>query len=537
MALWFAALFGIGSFVLPAQLFGAISGQETLGVTAKIVIALVAAIIGALLGVLIARKIAASQATAPVRKRAPNLRPEDAHPDAPARRPISALEELGEEKLAESVPEENAEEEEEAATPRRRRSLSVTEESGRSEYLDFVPLPGQERDKERAAFPGNDSADVLDFSDHPDMLPAEEPEDSVAEIAEPQAFSAPVELEEPLDLIAQEEEEIDALEQPADESAQEIDGNPAPAEEAIKLPVGDRPVEELGMVELVERLALSIKQRGEAPIAARAAISESFFAAPAVEADTLKVTENLESAGQEPTEFGVMPSALQSLMIDEQDDDEDDDEPFPALDLTKSLRPFSAPIEDIAAENTAKDVGEYLEETTEDYSDDQFTVLPKPVELGTEAEAIEEEWVTETEDAEGDFACDAAEDTAKNDDEDSEEGSYTSLLAMKSPFLPGQEPVRIEEEDEDEGEIQPMVVFPNADILHGQASSFGSDASEDEASPELSTFGAPDTIRPFDAPGAAFSAASPAPQKADPVETEKALRDALSTLRRMSGAA
>lgn len=552
VALWFAALFGIGSFVLPAQLFGAVTGQEALGVTLKIVIALVAAIIGAALGLWIASKIKASQMEAPVRKCAPTLRASDTHPDAPARRPISAMEELGEEKLAESVPEDDSEE---AIPHRRRRPLSVTGESGRSEYLDFVPPPGLEHDKARAAFPAEDSADVVDFSDHPDMLPAEKPLSEVAkeevpapveaeqaaEFVEALPFAAPVEDDEPLELVTEEYQEpemsevLDLVEPTfveAKTAEEPEDVTEAQNAEASSIPLANRPVEELGIVELVERLAITIKQRKESPISAHAAFSESFFTNPAAQPQTFEAAKFNEGQPDEPQELRPMPSALQSLMLDEHDDDEDDDDDMlPALDLKTALRRFGAPSQD---QESAKEKPPV--EATEDAEGGHAADLAEPTQFV--AEAPEE--VAKFDKPVAAQLDDAEEFAAEDEDQDqegSEDGGYTSLLAMKSPFLPGQEPVRIEEDNEIGDEIQPMVVFPNADIVLGQPSAFGSDESEEEAAPEPANFGAPSAARPFDAPFSNAPAAAPAPHKADPAETEKALRDALSTLRRMSGAA
>ena len=114
VALWFGALFGLGSLaVRPALLEGLVlkfhldlilpAAAPPLGITARILIALVLAAIGAVAGILLTRRLtrpapveherkrgAKDLAAAPVR-----VRSRDAHPDAPARRPISAHEELG----------------------------------------------------------------------------------------------------------------------------------------------------------------------------------------------------------------------------------------------------------------------------------------------------------------------------------------------------------------------------------------------------------------------------------------------------------
>ncbi|GAA4048456.1 hypothetical protein [Parerythrobacter jejuensis] len=162
VALWFAALFGIGSMVLPTILIEKIvvalglpaiisSAAPPIGFTARLLIALVAAVIGGAGGMFIARKIVTSQADETPRKRTPSRNAADKHPDAPAKKPIFATRELGEEGLGPVEDEWDAGSDtiddassEQGNIPGRRRALSVTEEAGRSEYLEAVPVPGEE---------------------------------------------------------------------------------------------------------------------------------------------------------------------------------------------------------------------------------------------------------------------------------------------------------------------------------------------------------------------------------------------------------
>lgn len=108
VALWFAALLGIGSVVLPIELFERVSvasgladvfqaARPPLGATARIIVALVAAAIGALAGIAIARRIAGANAPKAATRHAAVLDPAS-EPAAgePAKRPIWAHEELGE---------------------------------------------------------------------------------------------------------------------------------------------------------------------------------------------------------------------------------------------------------------------------------------------------------------------------------------------------------------------------------------------------------------------------------------------------------
>ena len=188
VALWFAALFGIGSLVLPIGLFeGAVTATGVdaavpaaappLGFTARAAIAILAGLVGLAAGLVLARKVAAAQSGSKERSRDLKLNDEDRHPDAPAKRPISARKELGSEGLGPvedpwKFEDEWAEDEDnddggfdasdfesddfddpengEGDRPQvkgqvanRRRSLSVTDDSGRSDFLNDAPLPGR----------------------------------------------------------------------------------------------------------------------------------------------------------------------------------------------------------------------------------------------------------------------------------------------------------------------------------------------------------------------------------------------------------
>ena len=111
---------------------------------------------------------------------------------------------------------------------------------------------------------------------------------------------------------------------------------------------------------------------------------------------------------------------------------------------------------------------------------------------------------------------------------------------MKSPFGLPREPVRIEDDSdsEDDGAIEPVVVFPGQSIRKASPAADGPsrDAGASMAG-GFRLFDAPlDRVqqaaaaagRPFAAPGSQ--------QAADPGETERALREALDKLQRMSGA-
>ena len=130
VAIWFSALFGLGSLAIRPSLLESIvmslqldavfaSLAPPLGTTARIVLALIMATIGGYLGIKLARRIAnpASINSAPA---APRRKFGDFLPD---------LSKLGFGKA------------QEAPSPRRR-SLALKEETRRSDYVDHAPVPG-----------------------------------------------------------------------------------------------------------------------------------------------------------------------------------------------------------------------------------------------------------------------------------------------------------------------------------------------------------------------------------------------------------
>jgi hypothetical protein len=257
----------------------------------------------------------------------------------------------------------------------------------------------------------------------------------------------------------------------------------------------DRPVEELGLVQLAARLGASIERR-RAWLAERQNAVHRHPVAPFADAEDFEAAGAEDaaraiadffgpaSAGQreageaataghavvepevpppfaEPTGASV-PSALRDLPL-EQEDDVDE------ADLSAS---FSLPLS-----------GKFAE----------------PSELSGEGE------------------------DAEYDEVESDEGEYSSLLAMKNPFLREQEFVRVEEPEDESGLVEPTVTFPSstATAIRG-ADSVGRAA------------------RPFDPPkkpGESALSQAPAAAPRDPDDVERSLRDALATLQRMSGAA
>ena len=158
VALWFGALFGLGSLAVRPSLLENLVLQShidlvipaaapPLGITARILLALVMAALGAVLGILLSRRLTRPSTEVHERKRGtkdlaaqmPRVRSRDVHLDAPARRPISAYEELGGEAglASEQAPASGP-----GMLATRRRSLAMIEEEPEFVPHELAPLPG-----------------------------------------------------------------------------------------------------------------------------------------------------------------------------------------------------------------------------------------------------------------------------------------------------------------------------------------------------------------------------------------------------------
>jgi hypothetical protein len=259
-------------------------------------------------------------------------------------------------------------------------------------------------------------------------------------------------------------------------------------------------LEQLGMVELAERLGRSMLRRKRDQVAQPSAVAGPKAApcptAPSVEFVPVSPSPAKQTGGgqfpadlprafdQPPTNFAppppVIPAALRPLALEEFAEAEDEDE-FAAS--------FSMPLAGSA--HAAPD----------------FSLPATPIdETGEDESELEAE-------------------------EDSAATGYSSLLAMKNPFRGPAEFVRVELPEPEAGAIEPAVVFPghSAPQPNGAASAPQQFAAQPAASGSAS--------RQFDAPGEAAEQAARRKSQADPNETERALRSALATLQRMSGAA
>ena len=197
VAIWFAALLGVGSLIVPVVLLERAStatglasilpqAAPPLGFTARALIAGVGTVGGALLGLLLARLL--------VRDRQPNPA------RVASRRPLSPADDLAE--------LDNLDDFDETAPPAtvggRRRALAIAEEEGPSDFLAVAPLPGVNAPEEAIEFHPED----------PEPEPVEEAAPEAPQIfqpIEPDDAEQPFELEPSAELTdEQEAEEHDA---------------------------------------------------------------------------------------------------------------------------------------------------------------------------------------------------------------------------------------------------------------------------------------------------------------------------------------
>ena len=458
VAVWFAALLAIGSLVLPLAMFESLAissgladsfaaAQPPLATGARIAVAIVAAMLGALLGVFVARKVAAATARGPLARSAGASR-------FSPKRPISAHDELDEEgidalEIAIDTPDESF-----AA---RRRALAATNENAHSEVFDIAPLPGK----------------PVDLAEEPlDLMRFEQAGTEDAETT----FQAEVPAFVP-----------DLSETPArdDEPVRQEQGESCASGRPVASPVADRPLGELGMVELVERFAIALQR-------------------------------HRERAGETPAAGPAVREAPQAFSRAQVEADPAQRQAPPHHALPASLRPFAFDEEPGADDGESGDARGYDFAATPSFNHDALPAGP--------------EWGDVPGEAEGENAFeDQFDETA--------EAEYTSLLSMKSSPGQSREPVRIDQlEEADDGESGPVVVFP------GQTSRRPEPAFAGDAAP---VFDEDDSVRAFDAPlaraaqaaaGATY-ASTAGRRPASPANAEQALREALERLQRMSGAA
>ncbi len=593
VALWFAALIGIGSLVLPQALYdqaGAMMGLGTLGVSARIGVALIAGFAGGALGMFVARKASATHtAGQPAQTR-------QAPPPKSSIRPISAMEELGSDRLDEPLADRQP-----GPVTGRRRSLSLNDESGPSEHLAQVPLPGEHDmfDLIGAQPFADDSALELCTLAEPDadepvefeqakvaMAPrqvfqpaygvpatqlsasADEPPHSFAHAdadwttpdqqagtppqfgAEPTAFvprpfsrslSAPIKpaqlasFDAPPAAVVTSDEQLTAADSLA-AAARPVMAPftmPAPVEHPVKADaLAGTALQSMALADLIDRFAEALRRADPASLTSALPAALRLHVPKAGSAPQTSVAppaiETGEAAQATPVFAGYQMRT----------------EPRDLVDDAPAVGTFAMPHLPTALMPIGYDEIEDGDEDDDDAFGHRFefpltapssVIEPQPAEdlavkFGTAPFGLPQI---------ADSMPDRAEENALpiEDDHPDTDDTFGSLLAMKSGFGPGREFVRIEDEPDQVAGIEPVVVFPGM-ASPGRAAP-AADGPSREAIADV-----PETPAPF-AQGGVARLPFGVPQQTAPADaaqvdrsaTEQALRDALAKLQQMSGAA
>lgn len=615
VALWFAALFGLGSLIIRPALLEALvlavgldaiipAAAPPLGATARMLLALAMAALGGIVGLVAAYRI--PRASYGARRGAESSDGESAAENPlwsdlkTRRRAIAAGQEA-------PLPE--------AGTRPEAEELAETEDLAETEAYPrpTIDVPPQVLDLA--------AVDAEALAPAP-AAPEAEPEIAELEIAEPFADTVadtapdavadfvPDSLPDSLAHAAADaaaDAATSAL--PPERPRTEVKPAPAPlfaaplrpaaGDAGFPLPsstaaerIASAELSELSHVELLERLALSLERRrhapgpapalaptlAAAPVAAAAAATAPAPRAPeiapeiapglAAEAKPAPEPAPLPEPHPAAAPFAAVPLAALQPPLEQ-----------PPLEQRPVERPAAAPAElprfmSALVAPAGPDAGD-----AEDDSDDEAVFLPRflpaPAAIAPREDLTPDEahWPAAREaqpepEAEYDFSNDAGSEHASDaaaehafdeddgsgqsahlaeedeaeeeDDEQVLENGYSSLLSLGRNAAPRQF-IRIDEADTDAGVVEPAVIFPGQGPVAAAASTGRFDAPSASAALRASGQAAPvPSRRPFDAPGEPAPGATPtfaSTRPQGPEETERALREALAALQRMSGAA
>lgn len=547
IALWFGALLGLGSLAIRPGLIESLvisahidsiipAAAPPLGLTARILLALTLAALGALLGAAIGRRIARPKVEVRQRRRGATpiddtvkLRTRDAHPDAPARRPISAHDEIGEGAASVAGPDNQY------AIAGRRRSLAISEDDDHAAFHDFAPLPG-----------GSPQFLEITEVDFDEIGEPEAPLDlgDFASDQSDQIFAAPAEGRQIFQPNPVADAELASLATPTLDNRQ-IFGQPAaeplPAltmsEPAVPVqPAQPDDLESLDMISLAERLGRSMQARRARASAAIAATLPS--AAPqAAPFESTPEVDNETSFARLGLQFTAQPEKIDFAAYSN---------PDPLSDASEqTVAPFAEmPTTPIAMPAALRPIS--LEYGQDDDQEDYHGLLPpRMISMPTPSPLVKAEVDQIEMAASEDGALETAEElTDEADEAIDEDDGYSSLLNLSRTASPRQSFVRIEDEPAvSDTVIEPVVIFPGQAARVAAAAPYAVPVTAvgAETAEEAALEPAPTSFRRFDAPATAGYgqqvAADEAMTARDPQETETALRAALVSLQRMSGAA
>ena len=525
VALWFAALLGIGSLVVPPETLSAAVGAlglpklihaaaPPLGFTARALLAVVMAGMGVIVGLVIGLRLANRHKVEPQRKTDPTrgrkVVPtrtyeydpaehlvEQAVETAPHRGPLRASEAFADiEPLTDTA---------EAAS----QTFHADARSPSDDHFVVLGAPAAESFEPAA---GTADETGLEFGhDNFDDLIANawesEPADAIEPFAPPAPFTTVAEQDKPLQ------------------------AEPVPAEPDVRRRLIEAPLESLGTVQLVERLALALAAAAEArsaPVAdldvqPRAAAPEpdTPFSATFSAAD---LPLELDTLAEPAPHHEPAPTMVASVEAPAAEPVHAESEP-PTAREPWSAPDFAAPIPEAAVASPARpSILDPIAHGWDDEAadDDNTPTIAPPRFLSTRVPAI-----TQRHADQADGLDDPDSDAAADD-------LYPSLLDIQPA---ARETIRIPAPHLAAGpasgpaaqQAEPIVLFPNATPR----------ADAPFAPPPASTLQSRRSL-PFQAPtsGNAGMPVTPPELPADPVDAEdadRALRAALATLQRMSG--
>lgn len=490
VALWFGALFGLASIAVKPALVEQVvvaAGIDSLipmaapplGATARILIALAMTGAGVVIGMLVARRIARPQTETRARRR-------DAASIAADEAPVLSADNFA------ALPEQPA--------------LAIAEAPASAPLAAHDPSILDVAEFEIASF---------DAIEAPAPAPAEERSPVVSSLFD--TYSREITMRakafdiEDAPAVQQE----DAAPERAGRVAERMEYSPLPAKDEVferaetnaarRIATAD--LDALSQVELLERLALAMERRRSEAAAADAAASVPEAPASAeIEPEPQACEPQYEPLSPPavalpsfaPPPLAPPPLVMPRLNPVAEAAPEFDERAEAATDEAEpESREPAAELPRVPA--ALRPVGQHFFDADED-EDDALPgyVPPRHISLAPDASAR-----TFDAPAEPDAAIADYEDVSEDEEGDELEEGYSSLLDLSRPAVIRQPFIRIEEPEED-GVIEPVVIFPG------------------EEAPSAASQGR----RPFDAPGGD-----------DAEDTERALRAALATLKRMSGAA
>lgn len=567
VALWFGALCGLGSLaVRPSLLEGLVlkshidlivpAAAPPLGITARILLALIMAALGAILGIMLARRLARPKVENHERKRGardisaaqPKVRSRDAHPDAPARRPISAHEELGSERpMGDERPAASAP----GALANRRHALAILDHEPAYVPPEMAPLPGpvQMLDLASLELPADpapepalgspqvavSTATTLNWASSSITEPAPEPEPispeaahrdgrqvfgmappEPAAAAERQIFGVVASGDHlPQEFVKAAGFQTSVFDTPEPEPLFErLGGEPVGAPISAPDPASVQPLPSpstLGMTDLAARLADSMRRRRERaqaqPLAALADTARPEL--PAMPAafelrDEAAAVAVPEAIAEQPAPAPVLARFTAAA---------------PAMAEPAAVNPLAMPaaMRPLALDAFLEDESTF---DTASLMPPRHIAIPAPVSAPTlVVPSVAEQPVTADDDPDA-----AGEASLADADQDNPYASLLAVVPARQGF------VRIDEPEADvSDEIEPVVIFPGQAAPVAQLGVTANRVSEDNE------------FRRFDAPASAGQgqpvAAGIAVAAINADEAAQALRAALSNLQRMSGAA